>query len=261
MLLAGKVAIVTGSARGIGREYALGLAREGAKLALADINEAGVASVAKEIEAQGGTAMAVRADVTNVASVEAMARATGDAFGGIDILMNNAALFADDVAGWNPVAWDPVTGDLDQWRQINDVNVDGVLNGMRAVAPYMIERGGGKIINQSSGAAYMDAGAYGYTKAGVNYLTRIFAVRLAKNNIQVNALAPGAVHTDAMTKRGNRTADEAEAYVSGYARTIPMGRVAQPIDMVGTAIYFASALSDYVTGQVVSVDGGWHYRS
>lgn len=261
MILNGKAAVVTGSARGIGREYAVGLAREGARLALADLNEAGISSVAKEIEAEGGEAIAVATDITDVAAFEILMKTTAEAYGQIDVLVNNAALFADDVAGWNPVAWDPLNGDLEQWHQINSVNVDGVLNGMRAAAPYMIERGNGKIINQSSGAAYMDAGAYGFTKAAVNYLTRIFALRLAKDNIQVNAIAPGAVMTDAMAKRGNRSNAEAEAYLNVYADTIPAGRIAQPSDLVGTAIYLASSLSDYVTGQIISVDGGWHYRS
>ena len=261
MILNGKTAVVTGSARGIGREYAIGLGREGARLALADLNEAGISSVANEIEAEGGEAIAVVTDITDVAAFEILMKTTVDAYGKIDVLVNTAALFADDVAGWNPVAWDPLNGDLEQWHQINSVNVDGVLNGMRAAAPYMIERGHGKIINQSSGAAYMDGGAYGFTKAAVNYLTRIFAIRLAKDNIQVNAIAPGAVMTDAMAKRGNRTNAEAEDYLNVYADAIPVGRIAQPSDLVGTAIYLASSLSDYVTGQIISVDGGWHYRS
>ena len=150
MRLKDRVAIVTGAARGIGKGYAEALAREGAKVCVADIDGATAKQTAQELEAAGGTAIAVTADVSKEEDALELARQTVEAFGGIDILFNNAAIFADDVAGYNPLRWDPIEGPLEQWHQMLGVNVTGVLLCTRAAVPHMKKRGKGKIINQAS---------------------------------------------------------------------------------------------------------------
>src|SRR5207249_4501156 len=121
----GKVAIVTGAGRGIGRAYALGLAGEGARVCIAELRAAAGEGVAREIRDAGGEAIALETDVSQEESVRNMARRTAEAFGGIDILINNAGLFADDISGWNPIQWDPIEGPMEHWDQLMSVNVNG----------------------------------------------------------------------------------------------------------------------------------------
>ena len=192
--LDGKVAIVTGAGgRGnsIGRAYAMGLAAAGAAVVVADINEAGAKAVAEEITATGGKAIGVRVDVTDPAAAAAMAAAAVDAFGGIDILVNNAALMAE--LGALQAADVP----LDEWNRIFSVNLTGALICSQAAIPSMRSRGGGRIVNQTSGGAFPAASVYGVSKLALVGLTTTLAKQLGKEGITANAIAPGNVVSDA----------------------------------------------------------------
>ena len=246
MRLKDKVAIVTGAARGIGRYYAETLAREGARVALVDIDGDAVEANAASIASSGGTAIGLRGDITDPEAMKEVARLTGERFGGIDILVNNAAIVADEA------------GDsffdlpLDRWQRCLNVNLTGALLTTQAVIPYLIERGKGKIINQSSAAAQLPVTPYGITKLGVQGLTLGFARNLAKHNINVNCIAPGPVDTEAL--RQLYTKDQLQQLAQKY--TI-LGRVGEPSDLGGVLVFLASGESDWMTGQVLHVDGGF----
>lgn len=256
MRLQGKVAIVTGAGRGIGRAYALGLAGEGAKVAIAELHRDAGQAVAAEIKDKGGEAIAVRTDVSDEQSTLEMAKATAEAFGGIDIIVNNAAAFADDATGFNPLMWDPLQGPMDHWRKIMAVNADGILLCIRAVVPYMKQRGGGKIINQSSTGAFSSYGPYGISKWSVIEITRWMSGILGPFKINVNAIAPGIMRTEAVVSREHRTTEQTQAYLDQMKAMNPWGRIGDPNDLVGPMLFLASSESDYVNGQCLSVDGG-----
>jgi 3-oxoacyl-[acyl-carrier protein] reductase len=172
--------------------------------------------------------------------------------------VNNAAIFADDVAGFAALSWDMLEGPIEQWRRLRAVNVEGVLNGARAVAPFMRARRYGRIINQSSVGAFVDAASiYGLSKLEVAALTRMLAYRLGRDGITVNAIAPGVIGTDAVTQRASRSAEETRAHLEQTARLSPVGRIGMPEDLISTLLFFASPQIEYVNGQVLLVDGGW----
>ena len=242
-----KVAIVTGAAQGIGEAYARALAAEGASVVVADLNEESGNRVAKEIESAGGTAMFVRTDVSDAASATAMAEATVAAYGGIDLLVNNAAIYGD-------MQFDLlITVDWDYYRKFMAVNMDGALVVTRAVYGEMQKRGGGAIVNQSSTAAWLYSGFYGLAKAGINGLTQQLAHELGGMNIRVNAIAPGPVDTAATRTQAG---DAAKELVRGLA----LKRIGQPEDMVGACLFLLSGEAAWMTGQIVNVDGGQVFR-
>jgi NAD(P)-dependent dehydrogenase (short-subunit alcohol dehydrogenase family) len=247
-----KVAIVTGAAQGIGEAYARALAAEGASVVIADLNEEAGNLVAKAIneehsEAAGGTAMFVRTDVSDAASATAMADAAVAAYGGIDLLVNNAAIYGD-------MQFDLlITVDWDYYRKFMSVNMDGALVVTRAVYPHLQRRGGGSIVNQSSTAAWLYSGFYGLAKAGINGLTQQLAHELGGMNIRVNAIAPGPVDTAATRTQAG---DAAKELVKGLA----LKRMGQPEDMVGACLFLLSEESAWLTGQIVNVDGGQVFR-
>ena len=242
-----KVAIVTGAAQGIGEAYARALAAEGASVVVADLNEESGNRVAKEIEAAGGTAMFVRTDVSDAESASAMAEAAVAAYGGIDLLVNNAAIYGD-------MKFDLlITVDWDYYRKFMGVNLDGALVVTRAVYPHLQSRGGGAIVNQSSTAAWLYSGFYGLAKAGVNSLTQQLAHELGGMNIRVNAIAPGPTDTAATRTQAG---DAAKELVKGLA----LKRMGQPEDMVGACLFLLSDESAWMTGQIVNVDGGQVFR-
>src|SRR4051794_7318229 len=247
--LKGKVAIVTGAGGGIGRAYARGLADAGAAVVLADIAIDNARAAANELEADGFQALAVEVDVSDEASANAMAAAAADGFGTVDILVNNAALMAEVVkeGGLSTVP-------LEVWHRTLAVNLTGPLLCTRAVIPYMIERGYGKIINQSSGGAFLPSHHYGVTKLGLINLTLSFAHELAPHGIRVNAIAPGFVNTDAGFRSAN---DELRA---GIAASVPFP-FGDAEELVGGLIYLASSASDWVTGHTLNIDGGWVPRT
>jgi NAD(P)-dependent dehydrogenase (short-subunit alcohol dehydrogenase family) len=244
-----KVAVVTGAAQGIGEAYARALAAEGAKVVVADLNEESGTRVAKEIEADGGTAMFVRCDVSDAESATAMAEATVAAYGGIDCLVNNAAIYGD-------MQFDLlITVDWDYYRKFMSVNMDGALVVTRAVYPHMQKRGGGAIVNQSSTAAWLYSGFYGLAKVGINGLTQQLAHELGGMNIRVNAIAPGPTDTQATrTQAGDAAHDIVK-------NSLALKRMGQPEDMVGACLFLLSDEASWVTAQILDVDGGQVFRA
>ena len=247
--LKGKAAIVTGAAGGIGRAYARGLAEAGAAVVLADIRGEAAAEQAAAIAADGYEAIGIQVDVTSEESTLAMARQTSERFGSVDILVNNAALMAEIMTRGQLT-----TIPLEMWHRTLDVNLTGPFLCTRAVVPYMKEKGYGKIINQSSGGAWLGGAHYGLTKLGIVSMTISLAKELAKSGIRVNAIAPGWTNTEA----GNATTSpEVRA---ALARSIPFP-FGEPEDLVGGLVFLASAASDWVTGVTLNIDGGWITRT
>ena len=251
--LAGKVAIVTGAGgRGnsIGRAYALGLANAGAAVVVADINEEGAGAVAAEINAAGGTAIGVRVDITDPASVTAMVDAATTAFGGVDILVNNAALMAE--LGTLHVA----DVSLQEWNRILNVNLTGALICAQAVIPSMRARGGGRIVNQTSGGAFPATSIYGIGKLALVGLTTTLAKQLGKEGINVNAIAPGNVTSDA----GRMLVPEESPFIKFLEMTVASRPRGSPEELVGALLLLCSDAGAWITGQVIHIDGGWVIR-
>jgi len=246
MLLAGKVAVVTGGGQGIGRGYALGLAGHGADVVVADINEERGKAVAGEIGALGRKSLFCRVDVSDAESSKEMARVVGDRFGGLDILVNNAAMFA----GLPSASVEEMSEDL--WDRVMAVNVKGVWLTIRAVLPLMRKRGGGAIVNQASTASYLNNPTrmhYNVSKAAVVSITKTLAKELAPDKVRVNAISPGPVGTDAL--KGVPPA-ALERAIQGQC----IKRIGEPEDLVGALVFLVSDMSAWMTGQVVVVDGG-----
>jgi NAD(P)-dependent dehydrogenase (short-subunit alcohol dehydrogenase family) len=246
--LKGQVAIVTGSAGGIGTVYARELAKSGARIIVADMDGKGAAATAAEI---GDHAAPFTVDITHAAQTEAMAAFTEERFGRIDILVNNAAFMKPVIQEYGPSL---LTYPLDLWRKTLDVNITGTLNCIRAVAPKMMARGSGRIVNQSSIGAYEGGHAYGVSKLGVHSLTAWFAQELGHKGITVNCIAPGMIKTAA--------GDESrpDGMVEALAPMIPLKPLGDPEDLVGTLLYLVSDASQWVTGQIIRVDGGFIKR-
>jgi len=240
----GRVAIVTGAGGGIGQAYAEALAQAGAAVVVADINADGASRVAAEIVAGGGTAIAVPVDVSDTESAKSMAERAVAEFGGIDYLVNNAAIFGGMKLDML------LTVDWDYYRRFMSVNLDGALVCTRAVYKAMASRGGGAIINQSSTAAWLYSNYYGLAKAGINSLTQQLSRELGWQNIRINAIAPGPIDTDA-----NRTTTP-KAMVDDIVKRIPLSRMGQPDDLVGMCLFLLSDQARWITGQIFAVDGG-----
>jgi NAD(P)-dependent dehydrogenase (short-subunit alcohol dehydrogenase family) len=245
--LAGQCGIVTGAGRGIGREYARALAGEGAAVVIAEIDEAAGAESAAIIVSEGGDAIAVRTDVTDEASVAAMAASAASAFGGIDFLVNNAAIWG----GLRPATMTDVT--LDEWTRVLTVNVTGVWLASRAVVGHMIERGGGAIVNQSSIGAYMggpNVSHYATSKGAVNALTRAMARDLGDHQIRVNAIAPGQIANEATLGLVS------EQRLESMRTQQCLKRAGDTADLCGPLLFLLSDAAGFMTGQVLVVDGG-----
>jgi NAD(P)-dependent dehydrogenase (short-subunit alcohol dehydrogenase family) len=249
--LNGRVAIVTGGAQGLGRAMAEGLLEAGAAVVLYDLDAERGAATAVELAALGPTRF-VAGTVTDPDAVTACVQATQEAFGGVDVLINNAGLKSPP--GGHRPAQDL---DLAAWQTVLDVNLTGVWLCSRAVYPPMVARGGGSIVNISSiyglGAALLPNSPYCATKAGVLGLTRELAIEWASVGIRVNAIAPGFMGGE--PGRSDHAADPVTR--ARVLDNVPLGRWGTPADLQGTAIYLASAASAMVTGQTIVVDGGW----
>jgi len=244
MLLKDKVAIVTGASRGIGKEIALCFAREGAKVVLTSRTEAALTAVKEEILKLGGPEpYVVPADVSKEESIQTLVDAALDKWSGIDILVNNAGITRDSLL---------VRMSEAEWDEVMNANLKGAFFATKAAAKVMMRQRRGKIINISSVVALTgNAGQANYaaSKAGIIAMTKSAAKELASRNILVNAIAPGFIQTD-MTDR------LPEAVKQTVLQAIPVKRYGASSDVAAAALYLASALSDYVTGQVLTVDGG-----
>ena len=246
---AGRVGIVTGSGGGIGQAYAEALAEAGASVVVADITEDRAAEVAAGIVARGGKALSVRVDVADPDSAAAMVDRTVEEFGGLDYLVNNAAIFGDmqlDLL---------LTVDWEYLNRFLSVNMLGALNCVRACWPALQARGGGAIVNQSSTAAYLYAGFYGLAKAGVNSLTQQLAHELGGQHIRVNAIAPGPIDTEA-----SRTVVP-DAFMQPILAGLALKRQGQPSDLTGMCLFLLSDEASWITGHVFNVDGGQVFRA
>jgi len=248
MRLQNKVAIVTGGGVGIGKAYAQGLAQEGAKVVVADIQEAEAQKVAADIRKAGDEAIAVPVDVTSVEKTQAMAQAALQAYGRIDILVNNAGLYSA-LKKKNFMEIDP-----DEWDRVMAVNVKGLFLCVKAVYPAMKQQGKGKIINISSGTALSGSPLflhYVSSKAGVLGFTRALAREVGDDNICVNSIMPGLTISGS-NQEGVMTPEQ----VADRRKRRCFQRDQYPQDLVGTVIFLASDDSDFMTGQSISVDGG-----
>ncbi|MBV9783451.1 MAG: 3-oxoacyl-ACP reductase FabG [Acidisphaera sp.] len=243
--LAGKVPLVTGGARGIGRAICRAFVREGAIVAVADLNREGAEAVAKELQDAGGKAMAIGVDVADPASVAAMVHAVIAAQGRLDILVNNAG-----VGGNTPF----LETRLEDWNRIIGINLTGAFMVAQACAREMVRGGGGKIVNIASLSGQRGGNgraAYGASKAGLELLTKVMAVELAEHNINVNNIAPGAIETE-MAKFAHDRATRA-----AYSYLIPMTRYGTPEEIADAAVFLCSDESRYVHGHTLNVDGGF----
>ena len=245
----GKVAVVTGSGGGIGQAYAEALAASGADVVVADIDADRAVAVADAINrtegnASGGTAMAVALDVADPESAATMVAAVTEELGGVDFLVNNAAIFGG-------MQLDVLIGvDWDYLQRFMAVNLLGALNCTRACFRSMRKRGGGAIVNQSSTAAYLYAGFYGLAKAGVNSLTQQLAHELGSMGIRVNAIAPGPINTEAA-----RTVVP-EGFIDQIIGGLALKREGTPADLVGMCQFLLSDDASWITGHIFNVDGG-----
>ncbi len=250
MLLKDKIAIITGAAQGIGAAFAVGYAKEGAKIVIADISD-GKWTV-EAVEQAGSEAIYVKTDVTSQDNCEAMARSAVERFGKIDIVLNNAAMYAN-------ITKKPFTEiSTDEWNRVMEVNTIGPFNCAKAVFPYMKENGG-KIINVSSSSIFEGPTGmphYVASKGAVFAFTRSIARELGEYNISVNSLAPGYTQSEgSKTIEHNRsTTGPSPEEISIQKRCLK--RSALPEDMVGTAIFLGCYLSDFISGQLILCDGG-----
>jgi NAD(P)-dependent dehydrogenase (short-subunit alcohol dehydrogenase family) len=243
----GQTAIVTGAGRGMGRAIALALGVRGANVVVAEVDQDVAADAAGEIEKAGGTALAVTVDISSVADVRRLFSDTVSRFGGVDILVNNAGIgIAKPLVDYTEADWD---------RQLG-VNLKGMFFATQEAARLMIPKRRGKIVNFASTAAFVSSStpetAYDISKGGVRQLTVSVAAELAPYHINVNAVAPGTIMTDLTL----RVLDTDEKMARASAK-IPLGRLGKPEDMVGPVLFLCSSESDYVTGHVLVVDGGW----
>lgn len=239
--LCGKVAIVTGGGKGIGRAISTELARAGAKVVIAQRDAEAAGQVVQEIEASGGVAVSIPTDVSVPAQVESLVAETLERFGQIDILVNNAAI----TRWWTPVLEMP----LEEWQRMLDVNLTGPFLCAQAVARHMVPRGYGRIINIGSVGSYMpqsNAVHYCATKGGLTMLTRGLALDLARHNILVNMVAPGQIFTE----KSPGSPDKASAKV-------PLGRQGRTEEVAAAVVFLASDEASYIQGSTLVVDGGW----
>jgi len=242
--LSGKRGYVTGGGSGLGRAIALGLAEAGAAVVVSDINLLAAESVAEEIRAAGGQAMALRTDVARKAEVEEVVRVTSERFGGLDFAFNNAGMLK---------IIKPEELSEQDWHAELDVDLSGVFLCCQAAGRYMIAHGGGKIVNTASisGMIVNSGLTYSVAKAGVIQLTRVLALRWARHRVYVNCFSPGYIRTGMTAPHLTRPEVEQE-----MLKQTPLRRLGEPRDLVGTALFLASPASDFVTGHNLVVDGG-----
>ena len=247
--LKNRVAIVTGGARGIGQAYCLALAREGARVAVADILD--TTDTVSKVKELGTEAIGVNVDVRSFESAKRMADAAAKAFGKIDILVNNAALYGGlKMQSYNEIS-------EEEWDRLMAINVKGVWQCTKAVAPFMVEQKYGKVINISSGTIFLGTPGllhYVVSKGAVWAMSRCLSRELGGYGIRVNGITPG--FTMSQASRDIMAASHAEGLEKIIAAQAALGREQQPADLVGTVVFLASEDSDFMTGQNLNVDGG-----
>jgi NAD(P)-dependent dehydrogenase (short-subunit alcohol dehydrogenase family) len=252
LLLEKRVALITGSAKGMGKAMALKFAKEGCDIAVADLDWEGARKVAEEVKAFGRKSVAIRADISNSKDIKSMVEESVGKLGKIDILVNNAG-----AAGGGSLE----QSDEEEWDRVLQLNLKGAFVACKAAVPHMKKQGYGKIINISSMGAVrpsVSVMAYHAAKAGVLGLTLNLAFELAPFNIYANCIVPGPIETpfwDPLSK--GMSAEQKKAFFAALAKKeVPLGRMGTADDIAGPALFFASELSSYVTGQVLCVAGG-----
>lgn len=243
--LEGKVGLVTGGSRGLGRAMALTFAEAGADIAISDIDPSELGRTTKEVVSLGRRSLAIQADISKKADVDSMVDKTLKEFGTIDILVNNAAI---------TIIRPLLEYTEDEWDRLLDVDLKGYFLCTQAIARVMMPKKRGVIINMSSQRAIRadpNQGAYSIVKAGVHMLTKTTAVALAPYNIRVNAIGPGGAKT-----RFSEDVWKNPELLKKFEATVPLGRMAETTDIVGAALFLASDASSYMTGQTIYVDGG-----
>ena len=242
--LSGKVAIITGGNGGLGRGIATGLAKAGADIVIAARNEEKTARVIEEIKSLGRKCVGTRCDVTVYDDIEASVKTAVREFGGLNILVNNAGVAQGAL---------PQSLAEDEWDRVIDTNLKGTFRFCQAAYSELARSGSGKIINIGSQCASSSMTPhYSASKGGVLQMTKSLALAWAKDNIQVNAIIPGWFHTDLTAP-----VLEYEAFYNGVVRRIPAGRFGEPEELAGIAVFLASSMSDYVTGEGIVIDGGY----
>jgi 2-hydroxycyclohexanecarboxyl-CoA dehydrogenase len=248
--MSNRTALVTGSAQGIGRGIALSLGEASFRVAVADLNTDAAEQTAKEITAAGGTALAVKIDVTDTASVKAALESVEAELGPVEVVVNNA--------GWDDFM--PFVATTEEfWDKILDINFKGALRVIHAVAPGMIERGFGRIINIGSDAGRVGSSleaVYSGSKGGIIAFTKTLAREVATKGITANTVCPGPTDTPALRKFADGAGDDAEKVIAGMTRAVPMKRLGTPEDIGPAVVFFASDAAGFVTGQTLSVSGG-----
>ena len=249
----GKVAVVTGAANGIGRATAIAFGNEGAAVVVVDVDESGARTTAEEITSSGGKAVFVKADVSSAAEVKRIPEGAKGAFGGVDILHNNAGIQHYGTA---------VTTSEEEWDRVLGINLTSMFLCSKYCIPEMQKRGGGAIINTSSvqGIANQpNVAPYAVSKAGILALTRSMAVDFAASNIRVNAVCPGSTETPLLRFAASENATSAESeddLVRKWGSLHPIGRVGKPEEVAQVVLFLASTRSSFVTGAHILVDGG-----
>ncbi|MDT0582211.1 2-dehydro-3-deoxy-D-gluconate 5-dehydrogenase KduD [Brumicola blandensis] len=247
--LEGKVALVTGASRGLGKAMAIALAKAGADLVLTATNEANLKSTHDEIQSLGRKVLSIGCDQSQTEQINNVFEEVKSTFGKLDILVNNAGTIRRAPA-------DKTTDE--DWQHVIDTNLNGVFHFCRSAGQMMLAQGGGKIINVASLLTFsggITVPAYAASKGAVGQLTKALANEWAASNIQVNAIAPGYFSTD----NTQQLRDDSERNASITAR-IPCGKWGQPEDLAGSAVFLASQASNYVNGHIMLVDGGWMAR-
>ncbi len=248
--LEGKVAVVTGAANGMGRATAILFAQEGARVVIADVDEANGSSAVTEIRTAGGEATFVRCDVSKEAEVRELVHTAEREYGGLHTIFNNAGIEQ------------PVTPSTDVTEELFDrvigINLKGTFFGCKHAIPLLLKSGGGTIVNNSSVSAFANVGgniSYGSSKGAIMSMTRILAIEYARQNIRVNAICPGVIDTP-MNQRNLEKSDDHDAVRERWMAVTPIGRMGTPLEIARTVLYLASDMSSFTTGVGLLIDGG-----